>query len=394
MRVLYLSHTAQPSGAELALYGTVSAMVEESPVVLFGQEGPMKGRFEAAGIPTVLFELPPQLAHFNRLDVRLGRGLLRPARQGIGYLRCLEGVVRDLRPDVIVSNSSKSHVIGFCLSPRLGVPLVSIVRDRLTTDFYSPFGARLLRTGLAAIPAGVISNSVATAATLSPSWSRHQVRAVVPSPVAAPRPELLLSRVRDRRGRPLRVGIAGRLAPWKGQHVVIEAFERAFSPGQAELHLLGGALFGESDYEASLRRLATSLGVDSFVFFHGHVEDVYAEMATWDVFVHASVIPEPFGQVVVQAMHMSLPTLATAAGGPLETIADGVNGVLYPPGDVEALAALLRRLSEDEGLRDRLGTAASVAARRFLPEELAPHVRAVLRAVVGRDRAGGLRPPR
>ena len=63
-----------------------------------------------------------------------------------------------------------------------------------------------------------------------------------------------------------------------------------------------------------------------------------------DVFVHASISPEPFGQVVVEAMLAGVPVVAAAAGGRAEILTDGVNGLLYPAGDVEALAEALRRL--------------------------------------------------
>jgi glycosyltransferase involved in cell wall biosynthesis len=389
VRALFLSHTAKPSGAELALFATVSAMAGVAPVVLFGEHGPMKDRFDAAGIPTLVFEMPPELVGFDRRDVRLGPALARPLRQAGSYLQGAERIVRAVRPDVLVSNSSKSHLMGFHLARRVRTPLVSIVRDRLTTEFYSSFGAWLLRTGLRTIPAGLIANSTSTAATVPGAWRLRQARAIVPSPVAPPPAALVEPRRSGRPPGPFRVGVAGRLSPWKGQHVAIEAFARAFSPGRAELHLLGGTLFGETDYETELRRLAVDRGVAPFVHFHGHVDGVYPQMATWDVCVHSSVIPEPFGQVVVQAMHLGLPTLAAAAGGPLETIVDDVDGVLYPPGDVNALAELLRRLAEDEGRRVRLGQAARMSARRYLPEVLAPAVREVLTQVVARGDHGG-----
>src|SRR5207253_379110 len=59
----------------------------------------------------------------------------------------------------------------------------------------------------------------------------------------------------------LRVGMMGRLAPWKGQHVFLEAFARSFPVGRAEAVVVGAALFGEAAYEDELRRQVADLGL-------------------------------------------------------------------------------------------------------------------------------------
>jgi glycosyltransferase involved in cell wall biosynthesis len=97
--------------------------------------------------------------------------------------------------------------------------------------------------------------------------------------------------------------------------------------------------------------------------------------------VHASVLPEPFGQVVVEAMAAGRPVIATAAGGPLEVIRDGYDGLLVPPGDVSAMARAMRRLADDELLRRRLAEHGRVRVGDFAPERLGPQVERVYRRV-------------
>ena len=63
--------------------------------------------------------------------------------------------------------------------------------------------------------------------------------------------------------------------------------------------------------------------------------------------MHASTVPEPFGQVVIEGMAAGLPVIASAAGGPLEVITNNVDGILTPPGDASALAVELTRLAGD-----------------------------------------------
>ena len=181
----------------------------------------------------------------------------------------------------------------------------------------------------------------------------------------------------------MRVGIVGRLDPWKGQHVFLQAFAKAFPDGREEAILVGTSLFGAEEYREQLERQAADLGLDGRVDFRGFRRQVEDELRRLDVLVHASTIPEPFGQVVVEGMAMGLPVVAADAGGPAEVIADGVNGLLYPPGDVDELAILLRRLATDAALRERLGEAARVRAEDFTGERIAPKVIAVYREVLG-----------
>jgi glycosyltransferase involved in cell wall biosynthesis len=106
------------------------------------------------------------------------------------------------------------------------------------------------------------------------------------------------------------------------------------------------------------------------VEFVGFTEDVLAILGAVDCLVHASTVPEPFGQVVVEGMAAGLPVIASNEGGPAEVITDGVDGLLCPPGDPSALAALLLRVAADPDLRSRLGAAARVRTVQFTPERV------------------------
>ncbi len=98
--------------------------------------------------------------------------------------------------------------------------------------------------------------------------------------------------------------------------------------------------------------------------------------------MHASTIPEPFGQVVVEAMAAGVPVVAADAGGPAEIITDGVDGLLYPMGDARSLAACLVRLAENSEMRRALCEAALLRAENFSPERVARATMAVYEAVL------------
>jgi len=178
----------------------------------------------------------------------------------------------------------------------------------------------------------------------------------------------------------------GRLTPWKGQHVLLEAMARAFPDGPEQAWLVGDAMFGETGYADRLRGLVTSLGLTGRVELRGFRQDVWPELAAVDVVVHASITPEPFGQVVIEGMAAGRPVVAANAGGPAEIVTDGVDGLLVPPDDVDALAAALRRLRDDGGLRDRLAAAGVATAARYTPAHTAERVLGVYRRLADTER--------
>ncbi len=88
--------------------------------------------------------------------------------------------------------------------------------------------------------------------------------------------------------------------------------------------------------------------------------------------VAPSLCPETFGGVITEAMSSSKAIIASNIGGPLDIIIDDQTGYLLPPGDADALAATLRQLLDDPGLRQRLGTAGRERVERFYADAVLP----------------------
>ncbi len=153
--------------------------------------------------------------------------------------------------------------------------------------------------------------------------------------------------------------------------------------------LVGTAMFGEESYEQELHALAASLGIAERVEFRGFREDVWPELASFDVLVHASVIPEPFGTVVLEGMAAGLAVIAADEGGPATVIADGETGRLFRSRDQDSLCAAMRALREDPHERERLGTAAQGAVADYHPDAIAQQLERVYERVL--DEAGRLK---
>lgn len=372
-RVVYLDHCAKLSGGELALARLLPAQPNVESHVILAEHGPLEQRLLAAGISCEVLAMSPRAANLERQRVlHLGSLLHGSWTTGL-YVARLARRLRQLRPDIVHTNSLKSGIYGVLAARAAGIPVVWHLHDLVDSGNYGRPVSEVLRRLIATLPSAVIANSSSTARVLS---SRRAPVTVVPCPIdVSPRPK-------SGERAPV-VGIVGRLAPWKGQHVFLDAMARlAADHPDLRARVIGSALFGEEDYGRRLRDQAEALGISDRVDFTGFREDVAGELSQLMVAVHASVLPEPFGQVVVEAMACGVPVVAAAAGGPAEVITDGVDGLLVKPGDVGALAAAIDQLLGDAELRVQLSQAGLATAQRYTPERVAAEVEDVYRSVL------------
>jgi glycosyltransferase involved in cell wall biosynthesis len=192
--------------------------------------------------------------------------------------------------------------------------------------------------------------------------------------------------VRDERGwgQSFVVGFVGRLSEEKDLPTLIRA---AALLGRRDLPLtIAVAGYGRS--EGALRELAAELGVNlQFLGFLDGVElgDFYRSM---DVFCLPST-SEPWGLVVNEATAMGLPVVVSDRVGSRTLLENDKSGMIFPAGDVEALAERLARLGRSSDLRSRMGSEASQAIR---PQSIDAWADAVVSALAGDSATGSLRP--
>lgn len=378
LRVMYVGHTAKPSGGEIALSRLLPALADRiQSLVVLAEDGPMVERFRALGAEVLVEPLRGRTKDLRKESLASPIAILSRLLSVVAYAWRLRRLIRDRHVDLVHTNTLKAGVYG-CLAARLaGVPSVWHLRDRLSPDYLPRLGVLGTRAAIAVLPRRVICNSAATMATLPRGMPRLLRRAlVVPSPIhdvldaeATVQPGPAPSRDAG-----FRVGMVGRLAPWKGQLEALRAFAQAGLEPPGRLVFVGSAMFGEEAYERQLREEIHRLGLDDAVRLEGFVDDVFGVLRTFDVLVHASTVPEPFGQVIVEGMAAGVPVVATRGGGPSEIVTDGENGLLYDAGDTEALASLLRRLQEDGALRERLRKGGFRRAADFSAQSIAPVV--------------------
>jgi glycosyltransferase involved in cell wall biosynthesis len=313
---------------------------------------------------------PPLAAALARLRgraPRAARALLRGLAGADLLLRDLP-YARDVyrwaraRNVALIHHNNGFDASAVAVARRLGVPLVAYQRG---DEWDSPRVRRLLPR-----VDRYIANSRATRQNLV-SLGVDSSRIVVIYPPVD------LGRFDERPGRHLSrsslgipdaapcFGIVGMLLPWKGHRVFLQAARHVIDRlPEARAVIVGAGPPGGADYEVELKQLAASLGISDRVLFLGFRTDVPAIIGTLDVVVHTSIDPEPFGRVIVEAMAMAKPVVASAAGGPTEIIEHGRTGFLVPPGEPPIFAERMLELLQDGGLATRIGAAGQLEVKR------------------------------
>jgi glycosyltransferase involved in cell wall biosynthesis len=156
-------------------------------------------------------------------------------------------------------------------------------------------------------------------------------------------------------GSPFELLCAGRLSPEKGQYVLIAALDRLVRESRdVRLHLVG-----DGPDRPGLERDVKSRGLEGRVVFHGWMDQV--GLRRLYEAAGAFVLPsfaEGLPVVLMEAMAMEIPCVATNITGIPELIGNGVEGLLVAPSDEGELAAAIARLMDAPDLRGRIGTAA------------------------------------
>ncbi|MGA7764350.1 MAG: glycosyltransferase [Candidatus Binataceae bacterium] len=307
--------------------------------------------------------------------------------------RALRNLIEQRAFDTVICHSPWTQAIFGSAVRQAGVASIFWLHDVASGRHW------LERWAARVVPDGAICNSRFTAATLPLIYSRvpRVPCEVVYCPVA-PAPGVSQA---DRAAVRAELGAApetivviqvGRMEEWKGHRLHLNALARmARVPGLPEwtCWIVGGVQRPhEAHYFETLRAQAAALGIGPRVNFLGQRGDVTRLLAAADIHCQPNTGPEPFGITFIEALYAGLPVVTTSIGGALE-IVDGSCGILVQPDDPVALAAALRRLTEDRELCARLGAAGSARARALCEPrvQMAALVRALvkLRPIRARD---------
>lgn len=363
-----MDHTAALGGAELALVRLLGELAPEVQVrTILASEGDLVDMLRAHGAQVEVLPLGRPTTVTRDEAGRSPFAMARNTLAVVPFSVRLGIRLRRMRPDLLYTTSLKADLIGVVAAAIAGVPLVWHVHDRIASDYLPERMVRLIRSLARRVPAAVIANSRATAETLP---GVHNLTVVPPGFVPA--------QVRTPTARPTSpavVGLLGRISPTKGQWEFVRAAALVLREHpDARFRIVGGVAFEEAAYEARVRAEVDRLGIAHAIEFTGWISDPGTQLDEMSLCVHASPTPEPFGQVIVEAMVRGVPVIATRGGGATEIVdpPDGAGapgeplGELVDPYDVDGLAAAITRvLNDPAGAEERARRAWTSAIARY-----------------------------
>lgn len=326
----------------------------------------LSARWANQGHNVSVVTLSSRADDFHKLDYRVQRvplALMSESRSlaeaillNLRRITALRGCIKSIAPDVVVSFNAELNVI--TLLACLGVRVPIIVSERIHPPAHD-IGViwHLLRRAAYRLADAVVVQSEATRV-----WARgivpDQRICVIPNAVSDvfSAPEETVAHGRQ----PVVLGV-GRLVRQKGFDVLIRAFA-AVAQRHPKWSL---TIVGQGPDEARLKTLARELLPPDSVFFPGNVADLAPRYRAAGLFVLSSRF-EGFPNVLLEAMASGCAVVATdCPAGPSEIVRSGVDGVLAPPDDVNALAGAMDQLLGDTAAREKLGAHAREVTTRF-----------------------------
>ena len=391
MKITFLSAVAAIGGAETSLLGLLTGLRRIVPEirlqVIAGEDGPLLESVRALGAETAVLDF----GHLSKLgDSQFGPlngfSTARKIRAISAFPGALPGIVRyarklhraltDSKPDIVHSNGMKMHLISALGTPT-GVPIVWHMHDYVGSRVLM---RRFLKIAMLRRPFVVgVSRSVVEDLEASMSCKAYRATFVYNSvdpdtfSVNSRKADLdaLASVARAPTGT-IRIGFVGTFARWKGHEVFLKALAALPNDIRFRAYIIGAPVYAtpHSQYDLEeLKSVCRRFGIEDRVGFTGFCRTTSAVYRALDIVVHASIEPEPFGMVLVEAMCAGTPVITTACGGAAEICTDAENCLVCRPGDAESMAKAIATLCRNPYLRARLADAAlAQAVERFRPE--------------------------
>ncbi len=273
---------------------------------------------------------------------------------------------RERNINFVCCNSYRVSPYAVLTARKLGIPCVSILHDFVPPDKLRKF--YFLKSD------AIVAVSESIAATIRPYFKKN-IFSIYNGLDAKEFEERVKDPQKLRREfgvseKTKIVGMVANIIPLKGHKLFLDAMEQIFR----EFDDVKCVIIGESPDESKLnirdlKIYANQLNIADKVIFTGGRDDVPDLLSAFNILVSASD-REAFGRVIIEAMALSIPVVATRCGGPEEIVVDGETGFLVPKADSAAMAACIKSLLLDKNKRGLMGMAGKERLKNiFTPEK-------------------------
>lgn len=293
----------------------------------------------------------------------------------------LAHIVREKGYRLVHTHTPRAALVGSVAALLAGVPMVHHVHSPTARDTENPMRNRI-NTVMERLSLIGVARLIPVSRSLErylqgEGYAAGRIRMVangVPTP--GPLPE------RDPPGREWVIGSVALFRPRKGIEVLIEALAMLRQQGRA-VRLRAVGPFETDEYERHIKELAERLGVTDVIDWTGFTRDVNAEFAHMDAFVLPSLFGEGMPMVILEAMAMGVPVVASDVEGIPEVIENGRSGLIVPPADASALACAIAAMIDGQyDWREMRQSAWQVQSMSFSDISMAEGVARVYREVL------------
>jgi L-malate glycosyltransferase len=338
-----------------------------TPLVVFYQKHALLPRFEESAETMILPQ--PDAAGWGagaRGVLALPLGVLRRGVNVLKFLRRVGGYVSFLKKHDIAlvhqNNSITRHHDWMLAALVAGIPCVA--HERGINRHFSWLDRQFARRLKIIIPVSRSIVAFMVGGGVAPDNIRVLYDGLDPARVKPQRTPEALRREYGLRPDQRVIGIVGNVRVWKGQETVLRAlFEVLKAHPDVVCFFVGASTHGDKAYQDKLNAMIAEADAGASVRFTGFQSDPASFVSLMSIVVHASIEPEPFGMVVLEAMAQRKPIVGSRAGGVVEMIVEGETGYTYQPGDHAELA---RRLIELLTAPERAAAMGEAGYRRLL----------------------------
>jgi glycosyltransferase involved in cell wall biosynthesis len=373
--ILFLDQSGKLGGAELMLADIVPRVGRNNSVLLF-DEGPFGTLLEQLGASVHVCSA--------KIQVTKNQGILSLMKAAPNMAKLVRTAIQfSKKHDLLYANTPKALMVGAIASFLSRKPLVFHLHDILDSTHFSRINSALIARTARLFAKQIIANSEATRVSyLRCSGSKknnvHVVYNGFKTPQTSSPNGTTAQELRKEHGVPensLVAAVIGRIAPWKGQHVILDALPLI---PNFQVWIVGDALFTKEDLDYKNELLAMTKHSDQ-VRFLGFQNDLRGIYEAADVIVHTSVAPEPFGRVIVEGMLYGKPVVATRAGGAIEIVSDRKTGYLYEMGNHVELADVLNHLRSNKSETELIAERGQIdATNRFALDKVLEQIRKIV----------------